>query len=65
MKFLTVIEAVRGQSTMSPEQTLALTKECWAWSRRLTESGKADVAYALADHAGDLHSFCKVGHFSV
>jgi len=60
MKFLTVIEAVPGQPTMSPEQTLALTKECWAWSRRLTESGKADVAYALADHAGGLMGGCGI-----
>lgn len=54
MKFLVIIEAIPGQPTLPPEQTLALTKEGWAWSRRLLEAGKADCTYALADHAGGL-----------
>ena len=54
MKFLIVMEGVPGQPTLPPEQMLSLTKEMWAWSRRLVESKKADVAYGLADHAGGL-----------
>lgn len=54
MKFLVMIEGVPGQPTRPPEQTLAQTKEIWAWSRRMRESGKADVTYALAGHAGGL-----------
>ena len=54
MRFLVIVEGVPGQPTMPPEQSLILTKEAWAWSKRLTESGKSDIAYALADHAGGL-----------
>ena len=54
MKFLVIIEGVPGQPTMPPDQMLTLTKEMWAWARRLKEAGKADVSYALADHAGGL-----------
>ncbi len=53
MKFLVLIEAV-PPVLMPPEQILPLSREAWAWSRRLVEAGKADVAYALADHAGGL-----------
>ena len=60
MKFLVIIEGVPAQPTMPPEQQLTLTKEGWAWSKRLTESGKSDVAYALADHAGGLMGGCGI-----
>lgn len=60
MKFLVVMEGVPGHPTMSPEQTLTLTKEIWAWSKRMTQSRKADVAYALADHAGGLMGGCGI-----
>jgi len=60
MKFLVIVEGVPGQPTMTPEQTLNLTKANWAWSKKLTESGKADVAYALADHAGGLMGGCGI-----
>jgi muconolactone delta-isomerase len=54
MKFLVIIEGV-PPTVLPPEQMLPLTKEMWAWSRRLVEAGKADVHYALADHAGGLN----------
>jgi len=60
MKFLVIMEGIPGQPTMPPEQTLSLTKEIWAWSKRMTQSGKADVAYALADHAGGLMGGCGI-----
>ena len=60
MKFLVILEGVHGQPTMTPEQTLNLAKMNWAWSKRLVESGKADVAYALADHAGGLMGGCGI-----
>jgi muconolactone delta-isomerase len=60
MKFLVIVEGVQGQPTMTPEQTLNLTKMNWAWSKKLTATGKADVAYALADHAGGLMGGCGI-----
>lgn len=60
MKFLVVMEGVPGNPTMPPEQSLTLTKEIWAWSKRMTQSGKSDVAYALADHAGGLMGGCGI-----
>ncbi len=54
MKFLVIIEGVRDGPLMPLEQTLSLIKEGWAWARRMLESGKAEVGYALADHAGGL-----------
>lgn len=51
MKFLVLIEAA-PPVLMPPEQILPLTKATWAWSRRMLETKKADVTYALADHAG-------------
>jgi len=60
MKFLVVMEGVPGHPTMSPAQTLTLTKGIWAWSKRMTQSGKSDVAYALADHAGGLTGGCGI-----
>lgn len=60
MKFLVIIEGVPTQPTMPPEQMLSLTKEMWAWAKRLRDSGKADVTYALADHAGGLMGGCGI-----
>jgi hypothetical protein len=54
MRFLVLIEGVPGGPLMPREQTLSLIKECWAWARRQKELGKAEVQYALADHAGGL-----------
>ena len=53
MKFLIIIEGVPG-GALTPEQFLALNKANWAWSRKLQETRKAEVVYALADHAGGL-----------
>lgn len=53
MKFLVLIQGVPGTGE-APEQMLGLSKAMWAWSRQLTESGKCDLAYALADEGGGL-----------
>ena len=45
---------------MPPVQTLAITREIWGWSKRLVESGRADVTYALADCAGGLTGGCGI-----
>jgi muconolactone delta-isomerase len=59
MKFLVVMEGVAG-APMPPEQMLPLTKEIWAWSRRMLETKKANVTYGLADHAGGLMGGCGI-----
>lgn len=59
MKFLVFMEGVPG-TPMPPEQMLPLTKEIWAWSRRMLETKKAEVAYGLADHAGGLMGGCGI-----
>ena len=59
MKFLVLVEAVLGVP-MPPEQALALGKANMAWARRMRESGRSEVLYCLADHAGGLE-----GGFSV
>ncbi len=64
MKFLIVMEGIPAQPTMSPEQQLTLTKESWAWSKRLVETGKADFDYAFADHAGGLMGGCGIMNVS-
>ena len=54
-----IMEGVPGVPMLPPEQALALAKESWAWARRMKESGRAEVYYALADHAGGLTGgFC-------
>ena len=59
MKFLIMAEGVPGVPMLPPEQALALSKETWAWARRMKESGRSEVQYALADHAGGLTGgFC-------
>jgi len=54
MKFLVIIEGVPGGPPVPPEQMLPLIKECWAWTRRMVDTGQAEACYALADHAGGL-----------
>ena len=54
MKFLVIVEGVPGVPLLPPEQSLALTKEQWEWSKKMRKAGKADVVYALADHCGGL-----------
>ena len=59
MKFLVLIEGVPGGPPGPPEQMLQLNKEMWAWARRMQESGRTELQYALADHAGGLMGgFC-------
>jgi hypothetical protein len=54
MKFLVMIEGVPGGAPMPPEQFLILAKANLAWCRRMINSGRCDVTYFLADHAGGL-----------
>jgi muconolactone delta-isomerase len=54
MKFLVIVEAVPGGPLMPPEQSLALAKAQWDWSRKTQETGMVEVVYGLADHAGGL-----------
>ena len=54
MKFLVIVEGVPGVPLLPPEQSLALTKAQWEWSKKTRKAGKADVVYALADHCGGL-----------
>jgi hypothetical protein len=59
MKFLILIEGVPGGPPIPPEQFLPFAKETMAWARRMMESGRSEVAYCLADHAGGLMGgFC-------
>ena len=53
MKFLVLIEGVPGKPT-PPEQLLTLAKAQWSWSKRQQDTGKAEVIYSLAGHAGGL-----------
>jgi len=52
MKFLVMIEGVPGGSPMSPEQNLQLAKANYDWMRRMIDSGRCEVTYLMADHAG-------------
>ena len=54
MKFLVIVEGIPGVPMLPPEQSLALTKEQWEWSKKMQNSGKADIVYAMADHCGGL-----------
>ena len=54
MKFLVIVEGIPGGVPMSPEQFLGLNKAQWAWAKAMKDKGRAEVAYALADHAGGL-----------
>jgi hypothetical protein len=59
MRFLILIEGVPGGPPMPPEQFLPFAKGTMAWARRMKESGRSEVAYCLADHAGGLMGgFC-------
>jgi len=62
MKFLVIMEAVPGVP-MPPEQALPLIKECYAWARRMRESGRVEAQYALADHAGGLMGGFGIGDY--
>ena len=62
MKFLVIIEAVPPM-LMPPEQALALCKEDMAWLRRARESGRAEVQYCFADHAGGLMGGCGICNY--
>jgi len=62
MKFLVIIEAVPGVP-MPPEQALALAKAQWAWSRKNQETGRVEVVYGLADHAGGLMGGCAIVNY--
>jgi len=53
MKFLLLVEGVPG-GPAPPEQLLSLAKAQWSWSKRQQETGKAEVVYGLAEHAGGL-----------
>ena len=58
MKFLVIIEGVPS-TPMPPEQIAPLMKANFAWVKRLKESGRSEVQYCLADHAGGLMGgFC-------
>ena len=52
MKFLLMIEGVPGGAMPPPEQFLPLAKANCAWVRRMIDSGRCEVTYHLADHAG-------------
>ena len=59
MKFLVMIEGVPGGPPIPPEQMAPLTKAMFAWAKRLKESGRSEVQYCMADHAGGLMGgFC-------
>lgn len=59
MRFLILIEGVPGGPPMPPEQFLPFAKEVAAWARRMRESRRSEVQYALADHAGGfMGGFC-------
>jgi len=59
MRFLVIIEGVPGGPPVPPEQMLPLIKANFAWAKRLKESGRTEVQYGLADHAGGLMGgFC-------
>jgi hypothetical protein len=52
MKFLVMIEGVPGGAPMPPEQFLPLAKANSEWIKRMLNSGRCEVTYLLADHAG-------------
>ena len=52
MKFLVMMEGVPGGAPMPPEQLLPLLKANTEWTKRMKASGRTEVAYLLADHAG-------------
>ncbi len=59
MRFLMLIEGVPGGPPMPPEQWFPIMKETFAWTKRMNESGRSEIAYAFADHAGGLMGgFC-------
>ena len=53
MKFLVFVEGIPS-IPLPPEQLLALGKAQWSWVDRQRKTGKAEVVYGLAEHAGGL-----------
>ena len=53
MKFLVILEGVPGVA-LPPEQFIPLAKANNEWTKRMKASGRTEVAYLLADHAGGL-----------
>ena len=59
MRFLVIIEGVPGGPPVPPEQMLPLIKANFAWAKRMKASGRSEVQYGLADHAGGIMGgFC-------
>lgn len=54
MKFLILIEGVPGGQLMPPEQFGLLSKAMFSWTKRMKDSGRSEVQYGLADHAGSM-----------
>jgi hypothetical protein len=56
MRFLVIIEGVPGGPPTPPEQMAPLVQ---ATAKRMKESGRSEIQYAMADHAGGLMGgFC-------
>ena len=53
MKFLLLVEGIPG-GLVPPNQLLSLAKAQWAWFKTQQETGKVEVVYGLAEHAGGL-----------
>ena len=60
MRFLVIIEGVPGGPPMPPEQMAPLVQATFDWVKRMKESGRSEIQYAMADHAGGL-----MGGFSI
>ena len=59
MKFLIIMEGVPGGPPMPPEQFYPFAKTILEWTKRMKDSGRSEVAYAFADHAGGfMGGFC-------
>ena len=54
MRFLVIIEGVPGGAPMPPEQMVPLVRGMFSWAKGLKKSGRSEVQYCLADHAGGL-----------
>ena len=58
MRFLILLEGVPGGPPVPPEQMSPLLKATLDWAKRMKESGRSEVQYCLADHAGGLMGGC-------
>ena len=52
MKFLVMIEGTPGGPPIPTEQNLNLAKANYDWMGRMIDSGRCEVTYLMADHAG-------------